>query len=103
MKVMPVEQVHAEIRSGAAPIVVDVRHIEEFEAGHIRGARHIENGDLPYIDLDLPRDRSVLLHCAVRDRSTAAYSILRRRGYENLALLDGGFNAWKRAGYEWER
>ena len=69
----------------------------------MRGARHIENGDLPYLDLNLPHDRLLLLHCGVRDRSTAAYSILRRRGYEHLALIDGGFEAWRQAGYEWER
>lgn len=102
MNVIQVERAQEEIRSGSAPLVVDVRHGEEFAAGHIHGARHIENGDLPYIDLDLPQDRLIVLHCARRDRSTAAYSILRRRGYQQLALIDGGFSAWEQAGYDVE-
>jgi hydroxyacylglutathione hydrolase len=103
MTVMSVERVHAELQSGAAPIVIDVRHSDEFAVGHIHGARHIENGDLPSIDLDLPHDRPVALYCAGGDRATAAYSILRRRGYESLSLMDGGFSAWQQAGYEVER
>ena len=103
MAVVKIDRVREELRSGSAPLVIDVRHAEEFAAGHLRGARHIENGDLPYADLDLPHDRPVVLHCQVRDRSTAAYSILRRRGYGNLALIDGGFQAWEQAGYEVER
>jgi hydroxyacylglutathione hydrolase len=103
MNVAKVNQLHEELRSGAAPFVLDVRHEAEFEAGHIRGARHIENGDLPHIDLDLPRDRSIAVHCQTQNRSTMAYSVLRRRGYENLVLIDGGFHAWEKAGYEIER
>jgi hydroxyacylglutathione hydrolase len=102
MTVAKVNQLHEELRSGAAPIVVDVRHQSEFEAGHLHGARHIHNGDLPTIDLDLPHNRSIAVHCQTQNRSTMAYSILRRRGYENLVLIDGGFSAWEKAGYEIE-
>ncbi|HET7377076.1 MAG TPA: rhodanese-like domain-containing protein, partial [Anaerolineae bacterium] len=95
MNVVEVDSLHEEMQSGNSPILLDVRHAAEFEAGHIRGARHIENGDLPYIDLDLPYDQPVAMHCRIHDRATAAYSILRRRGYKNLVLMDGGFNAWE--------
>ncbi len=30
-------------------------------------------------------------------------SATRQRGYDKLILIDGGFNAWRAAGYEVER
>jgi hypothetical protein len=55
----------AEIRGASVPIVIDVRHREECEAGFMRSARHIENGDLPNVDPDLSHNR-LLLHCSAR-------------------------------------
>ena len=36
-------------------------------------------------------------------RSTAAISVLMRRGYHNLLFVKGGFSAWQKAGFEAER
>ncbi|HLF25260.1 MAG TPA: rhodanese-like domain-containing protein [Anaerolineae bacterium] len=102
MQKISVAELRARIGDGDAPIVIDVRQDAEWQAGHIPGALHIENGRLPYDDLPLPIDRPIYLHCRVRDRSTAALSVLARRGYRDLTLVDGGFKAWKEAGYEIE-
>lgn len=81
-------------------VVLDVRLDSEWRAGHIPGAVHIENGDLPWKPLDLPRDRPIAVHCAHGDRSTAAIAVLQRRGYHDLMHVEGGFSAWAEAGYE---
>ncbi len=92
-------------RMGAAdgPLILDVRSDGEWEAGHIPGAVHIENGRLPYDELPLPEDRPIVVHCGVRDRAMAGTSVLARRGYRNLTVLDGGFSAWRAARFEVER
>jgi 3-mercaptopyruvate sulfurtransferase SseA len=46
---------------------------------------------------ELPRDRKILVHCALGGRSAAATSMLERLGFE-VANVSGGFEAWKKAG-----
>jgi hydroxyacylglutathione hydrolase len=104
---LPIEQVrsidvvelHERKAAGEAPLLLDVRQDSEWQVGHIPGARHIENGRLPWDDLGLPRDQPILLHCQHGDRASAAWSILARRGYRDVTLLKGGFAAWEKAGY----
>jgi len=100
IQTLPASELCRRLASIDAPLVLDVRQDAEWLAGHIPGAVHIENGRLPYDRLPLPTDRPIVVHCQHRDRSTAGLSILARRGYHNLNLLDGGFAAWEEAGYE---
>ncbi|HEY4690951.1 MAG TPA: rhodanese-like domain-containing protein [Anaerolineae bacterium] len=100
---IPVAELRDRLNSGDAPLVLDVRQDDEWTAGHIPGAIHIEDGRLPYEDLPLPADRPIVVHCQHRDRSTAGLAVLARRGYRDLTLLDGGFAAWHDAGFEVEQ
>jgi len=108
---LPVERVptvtatdlHARLAVGPAPVVLDVRSDGEWEDGHIPGAIHIENGRLPYDDLTLPKDGPVVVHCGMRNRAAAGVSVLARRGYRNLMVMDGGFTAWDQSKFEVER
>ncbi len=92
-----------QLATGKAPVVLDVRQEDEWRDGHIPGAVHLENGRLPWDDLPLPRDQPIVVHCYTRNRSTAGISVLARRGYRNLFLLDGGFAAWEKSGFEIKR
>jgi len=98
--VMPVEELHRRLERGDSPNVLDVRQDAEWVAGHIPQAIHVEGGRLPTGELPLPKDSPVVVHCGHGDRSTVGISVLERRGYRNLVLLDGGFAAWETAGYE---
>jgi hydroxyacylglutathione hydrolase len=102
VRLMEVSELHRKLGQPGAPIVLDVRQDSEWEAGHIPGALHIENGRLPYDNLPLPLDRPIAIHCQHHDRSTAGLSVLARRGYQQLELVEGGFAAWSEAGYEVE-
>jgi len=92
----------SRIKSGRAPVVLDVRQDGEWAHGHIPGAVHIENGRLTETDLVSFADRPVVVHCQGYDRSTAGLSVLARRGVRELMLLDGGFTAWSSKGFEIE-
>ena len=100
---IPVAELRDRLTSRDAPLVLDVRQDDEWTAGHIPGAIHIENGRLPYDALPLPSDRPIVVHCQHRARSTAGLSVLARRGYRDLSLLDGGLAAWQEAGFEVEQ
>jgi hydroxyacylglutathione hydrolase len=103
LQTMSVAELRARVRSGEALTVLDVRQDSEWEAGHIPGALHIENGRLPYDNLSLSTDRPIAVHCAHGTRSTTAISVLLRRGYRNLILVTGGFVAWQARRFEVER
>lgn len=81
-------------------VLLDVRQDNEWRAGHIPGAVHIENGRLASADLPFAKDQLIAVQCARGYRSMAGLSALRRRGYRNLIQVKGGFNAWQAAGYE---
>jgi hydroxyacylglutathione hydrolase len=101
VQTMTAAELRERLNSGEALAVLDVRQDSEWEAGHIPGALHIENGRLPYDDpLPLPADRPIVVHCAHGARSTAAISVLARRGYRDLILVKDGFAGWAAAGFE---
>ncbi|MFI8419884.1 rhodanese-like domain-containing protein [Streptomyces sp. NPDC085479] len=85
-----------EALTGARPpLVVDLRTGDEREAnGVIDAAVHIPLNELPRRAGELPAGRPLVLHCAGGHRSSAAAGLLRRRGFEDVSDLLGGYTAW---------
>ncbi|MCC6791331.1 MAG: rhodanese-like domain-containing protein [Thermomicrobiales bacterium] len=99
------EQVEREIKAGA--VLVDIREPGELtENGKIPGAVHAARGMLEfwadptsnYHRPEFDPAKRVILSCASGGRSALAAGTLRQLGYDNVAHLDGGINAWKAAG-----
>ncbi len=82
------------------PIVLDVRTPEEFEAGHIEGAKMIDfkAPDFESKLADLDREAAYLVHCKSGARSTSSLAVFEKLGFKQIIHLDGGFNAWQEAG-----
>ena len=80
--------------------VIDVRQLSEWQAAHIPGAIHFEAGRIPGDDPPFTNDKPVAILCSSGNRSMAAISVLRRKGYRNLIQVEGGFNKWRKNGYE---
>ena len=80
--------------------MIDVRELDEYNDGYIRGATYIPRGKLELrIEDAVPkRDADVVLYCAGGNRSALAAKTLAELGYTNVRSLAGGFGAWKRAG-----
>ncbi|TMM20412.1 MAG: metalloregulator ArsR/SmtB family transcription factor [Actinobacteria bacterium] len=80
-------------------VVVDVRPVVEYEAGHVAGARSIPVAELRRRLRALPKDVEVVAYCRGRYCAYADEAVreLRRRGYEARRLEDG-FPEWRRAG-----
>ncbi len=102
VRTLSIHELRQRLRDGDDLFLLDVRQNDEWELGRIPGAVHLENGRLPWIKLDLPTDRPIAVQCASGSRSSAGVSVLRRRGYRDLYNVDGGFDAWRDAGYEIE-
>ena len=78
--------------------VLDVREPGELAAGAIEGAVCIPLGQLRSRTAELSPTRLIAVHCKGGYRSSVASSLLRRAGFEDIANLTGGFDAWKASG-----
>ena len=72
--------------------VIDVRTIEEYNTGHIKGAINIPLDTIDTINYD--KDTTIIVYCATGVRSLQAVNTLSDMGYKNLYNLDGGMLNW---------
>jgi rhodanese-related sulfurtransferase len=80
------------------PLLVDVRETDERIAARVDGAVHVPMSSFATRYTELPRDRAILVMCASGARSGAATAFLLRNGWADVSNVDGGINAWQRAG-----
>jgi len=80
----------------AGRTVVDVRQRNEYDAGHIPAAVHIELGRVPDAVDDVPPG-PVRMMCGHGERAMTAASILVARGRADVAVLAGGPEDWASA------
>ena len=78
-------------------IVLDVREAAERNGGCLNPSVNIPLGQLPARMDELSRDRMLFVHCKGGYRSSAATSLLQRRGFANVANVTGGYDAWQTA------
>ena len=76
---------------------VDVRSSTEFVAGHLPGAVNIPLDELDSRISDFSTELPVVLICKSGMRAGLAYSLL-RQCRQNVAVLEGGTDAWAKAG-----
>ena len=96
------EEVNSRVAAGANDmIVLDVREKEQFDAGHIPGAKHLSRGQLELRVNEAFPDPTVRIvtYCEVGKISTLAAATLRRMGFTRVLALDGGMKAWREQGF----
>jgi len=76
--------------AGTGAMLIDVREPFEFAADHLDGAVNIPLGDLRDRLAELPRDRELLVYCAIGERSYTAVRILMQHGFR-AGTLSGGY------------
>jgi sulfite oxidase len=80
------------------PLVLDVRAEAEWRQARIGGSVNIPLGQLLGRLEEVPRERSVVVHCESGYRSSIAASLMQRDGLDGIADLVGGINAWQASG-----
>lgn len=78
-------------------MLIDVRTVAEHELGTIEGAVNIPLDDLRDRIHEIPKDKEVVVFCAVGLRGYLAERILRGRGYDNVRNLSGGYKHYAAA------
>jgi rhodanese-related sulfurtransferase len=101
MTVITPETLLARIKSGDAPVVLDVRSRREFESGHVPGAIHIPFWDVGKRSISLPADpgEPIVVYCGHGPRAWMAGTSLRRRGFSKILYLEGHMSTWKTRGF----
>ena len=79
--------------------MVDVRQPDEYENGHVPGARLIPLGEVPTRVDEVPAGETVLLICGSGGRSMRAAEFLAGRG-RDVVNVAGGTRAWVESGRE---
>ncbi len=78
-------------------ILVDVRSLEEFRLGTIKGAVNIPLDELRDRLSELPSDKGIYIFCQVGLRGYLACRILMQKGYSNVKNLSGGYKTYQMA------
>lgn len=75
--------------------LLDIREVEEYEAGHLEGSFNVPIRTLPQ-NLNLLPDLNapIVVICKGSSRAVLAATSLRLLGYTNVKFLSGGYDAW---------
>jgi phage shock protein E len=88
-------------RGDDAPIILDVRDAEEYQAGHLPGAQSLPFDELTDKIAALPAGRMLVTYCNMHhpgySRGERGAELLAKQGYR-AAALQGGFPGWQQAG-----
>jgi rhodanese-related sulfurtransferase len=97
------EDAHALMeRGGVAPI--DVRPESDFRAGRLPGAWSLPLSTLASRADELPPAGVIILYGdGPIERLFGAYHFIRARRAGDIYVLEGGFDGWRRLGYQLER
>ncbi|MDR5755826.1 rhodanese-like domain-containing protein [Caballeronia sp. LZ035] len=81
-------------------VVVDLRPAAEFANGHLPSARNLEVSELQAKIGQIAKNKSnpVVLVCQTGQQSQRASRSVSEAGYAEVHVLEGGVNAWQKAG-----
>lgn len=86
-------------------VLVDVRELAEWDAGHVKGAifapltKLADNKDAPAVKKTLPKNKILYFHCKSGGRCRIAADLLKNDGFD-IRPLKPGYKALIEAGFE---
>ena len=91
-------EVTALINHGNA-LLVDVRGASDFEKGHIAGSKNVQMTQFDPENKQLASAKSlpVVMVCKAGQTASLAAKRLRKAGFTDVAVLEGGIQAWQAA------
>ncbi len=91
------QEVQARIAAGRA-VLVDIREADEFARAHVPGARSQPLSAFEQAHLAIDPDADVVFTCRTGMRTAGACDRLAARVSGDAYVLDGGLDAWVKAG-----
>ena len=100
------EELKKLIESKADIVVVDNQPKDVYEMEHIPGAVNFPWATQVKGPVNLPRDKVLILYCACsheEDSGEVADQLIKKFGYKDIKLLEGGWLRWVELGYPIEK
>ncbi len=100
---MTPEALKRRLESAEPVTILDLRHPLDSltDPRFIPGALRISPDEISARHREIPRDREVVLYCTCPNEATSARiaAQLSTHGITRVAVLQGGFHAWRERGY----
>ncbi len=81
--------------------ILDVRDTDEAESGMLVGAKNIPTQDIKAKAAEIPKDKTIVIHCSTGARADIAHSILTNElGYKNVKFLNANIKIDPNGRYE---
>ena len=94
MKEITAKEVQQRIDNGEALNLIDVREVDEVQAGHIPGITHIPLGLLEFRTHELDKSKPYIMVCRSGGRSGQATQYLQSQGFD-VTNMSGGMLSWE--------
>jgi len=94
MKEITPQEVQQRLENGEKLNLIDVREVDEVEAGHIPGITHIPLGLIEFRTQELDKNKQYIMVCRSGGRSGRATEFLQSQGYD-VTNMTGGMLAWE--------
>jgi cytochrome c oxidase cbb3-type subunit 3/ubiquinol-cytochrome c reductase cytochrome c subunit len=97
---VPADSIHRAYAEKRSFVIIDARPYNDYLRSHIDGAVSV-----PFYEVEkavdyLPRDAWIIAYCVCpHAMSGQALDRLRKAGFDKTAILDEGYNEWRRRGY----
>jgi rhodanese-related sulfurtransferase len=80
-------------------LLIDVSSIQDYEKGHVPGARHVAMSqfDPESKDLAKARELPIAIYCKSGQTSATAAKRLKKAGFSDVYTLEGGLRSWMEA------
>lgn len=82
--------------------VIDVRTPAEYVGGHVPGSINIPHMSVVSRKAELATDKELVFICQMGQRSALACEFAASLGFDKLYNVEGGTEAWIKAGYDVE-
>jgi rhodanese-related sulfurtransferase len=79
--------------------LLDVRSPEEYRQGYIQGGVLIPINEIERRVNEVPRNRPIVVYCAVGSRSVPVAGFLASKGYREVYNMQDGIMGWYRNGF----
>ena len=90
------------IESKSDIVVVDTQPKSAYDMGHIAGAVNFPWASQIKTPSNLPRNKLLVLYCACsheEDSTDMAEQLMKKFGYKQVKVLEGGWLRWEELGY----
>jgi len=91
------------LAKNGAIYLLDVRTSQEFSQARLSGAVLIPIGEFERRISEVPKNKPILVYCAVGSRSKPVADLLTQRGYKEVYHMADGIVGWYRNGFPIQR